>query len=86
MSINHVASEKGRVNSSSITMDVVSSIASSEESGLDSSAEALRRDNPGFARLVDVISGTYHEDGMLAPTHLHLKQVRSRWGGKLLVA
>ena len=38
-------------------------------------AETLRRDNPGFARLVDVISGVYHEDGVPKSLKLQLKQV-----------
>ncbi len=38
-------------------------------------AETLRRGNPGFAKVVDVISGVYHEEGMPKSTKLQLKQV-----------
>ena len=55
----------------------VTADSTSHPSRRELDAETLRRENPGFARLVGVLSGTYHEDGMPKSTKQQLKEVAS---------
>ena len=44
---------------------------------LQADTEALRRSHPEFAKLVDILSTTYQEDGMPKSIKSQLKQVGS---------